>query len=164
MENEIVTFNVNPLKDGNKAVVHNNFDNLVLEYENEAYQFDTTSEFYSYFYYRFFVGERTKSDRLRQAHENTIEHCGLHEYHMDNYMHILTVKISPQLEGVNVAFGKDTVKNKYVLTYKDTHYFFTKREEMMRYFDERFIFMAKKVSPKNLTKRKAELESHKISA
>ena len=107
MENEIVIFNVSPLKDNKKAVVYNQSDRFVLDYEGEAFEFKSTSEFYRYFYYRFFINERTKSDRLREAYEKKIEHCGVHEYSTDNYFHILTVKVSPLPEGINVAFGKD---------------------------------------------------------
>lgn len=162
MENEIVIFNVSPLKDDKKAVVNNETDRFVLEYEGEAFEFTSTADFYHYFYYRFFINERTKSDRLRKACEKKIEHCGVHEYATDNYFHILTVKVSPLPEGVNVAFGKDLSTDKYVMTYKNTQYFFNQRYEMMEYFNKRFVFFAKKVSDKNLAKTKATLKSCKI--
>lgn len=164
MENETVIFDVNPLKDGKKAIVHNNTDCFVLEYEGEAFKFDTTASFFEYFYYRFFVSERTKSERLRVNNEAKMEHCGAHEYSMDNYYHILTIKISPLPDGVNVAFGKDIGTGKYVMTYKSTQYFFDTKEDMMDYFNKRFVFFAKHVSEKNLSKKKASLKPCRISA
>lgn len=158
MENETVIFDVSPLKVNKQVVVINTNDYFVLTYENESFQFDSMAEFYKYFYYRFFIAEREKSERLRTEYEKSIKHCGAYEYSMDNYFHILTVKVSPMEEGVNIAFGKDMSTGEYVMTYKRMQYFFKDTRSMMAYFNKRFMFMAKRQSEKNIAKAKSRLK------